>query len=353
MIKPVDRQKLTTTLRDVLDQKKGLNNEQNHVQALFHGSNRQKDVSHHVAPAAASPEQERIQSRSTHRRHSRITSVNVVSRGRLLQSSNRSPEEEVRESAKKENSQDIRLVSSKSNLIRSPEFDQKMSTNSQDKEHSANHNQSSMIVGGASHGTPRHNQVAPITTGEHAQQSGGASLVENDEHSFDVTDMDMEAIRMDVSRYTDVMLNLKGKLFNTEEIHMEYKDFRRSNLNFKLGVVCLIITTTFVATRFSLEHLWYLNSTFAFVFFCYCAFMICIMISFFFKFVGIYSYDFPLLQRCHGLWLLYYNSGVAYIIDDGIIVFVSLATSFDMLARVLQGPCPVVLPPPPFSSLLL
>ena len=77
------------------------------------------------------------------------------------------------------------------------------------------------------------------------------------------------------------------------------------------------------------------------------------MVSFFFKFAGNYSYDWPLLQRYHEVWLSFSTTGVAYIIDDGIIVFVSLATSFNMLARVLQGPCPMVKHhpfPTPFPS---
>ena len=354
MIKPVNRQTLAATFRDVLEQKneqkKGPMSDKNNELAYIHVTNRQKEPSHHVAPAA-SVEQERRQSRTAtaQRRHSRMTSINLLSRIKQLQSSNRSPEDELREPARNENSQGemLRFISSKSSSRRHhpPEFIRKISANSEDRSVKNSSRIQSMVVGDAVNGTPRHNQIAPqlpvSTAGDQApSQHRKASAVIN---SLD--DMDMEAIRMDVSQYMDVMLNLKGKLFNNREIRLEYKDFRRSNLNFKLGVVCLIITTIFVATRFSLENLWYLNSTFAFVFFCYCAFMLCIMISFFFKLVGTYSYEWPLLQRYHYAWLSYYNSGVAYIIDDGIIVFVSLATSFDMLARVLQGPCPVVLPP--------
>ena len=129
-----------------------------------------------------------------------------------------------------------------------------------------------------------------------------------------------------------------------------FQDFRRSNLNFKLGLVCLIITTIFVATRFSLEHLWYLNSTFSFVFFCYCVFMLCIMVSFFCQFAFAYSHRWPFLERYQSVWSSFYSTGLVYIVDDGIIVFVSLATSFHMLARVLQGPCPMVNTPPPLPS---
>ena len=355
MIKPVNRQTLAATLRDVLEQKneqkKGPMSDKNNELAYIHVTNRQKEPSHHVAPAA-SVEQERRQSRTAtaQRRHSRMTSINLLSRIKQLQSSNRSPEDELRDPARNENSQGemLRFISSKSSSRRHrpPEFSRKISANSEDRSVRNSNRIQSMVVGDAVNGTPRHNQIAPqlpMTNGEQApSQYRKASAVIN---SLD--DMDMEAIRMDVSQYMDVMLNLKGKLFNTREIRLEYKDFRRSNLNFKLGVVCLIITTIFVATRFSLEHLWYLNSTFAFVFFCYCAFMLCIMISFFFKLVGTYSYEWPLLRRYHDAWSLFYTTGIAYIIDDGIIVFVSLATSFDMLARVLQGPCPMVLPPPP------
>ena len=242
MIKPVNRQTLATTLRDVLDQKivqkKGQCNELSNDLNYMKGTTRQKDPSQNVVPSAPL-EKERRQSKTAQRRQSRKSSTNSVTRLHLLQlmSGNRSPEDESRGPGDSTHGGLLHVVSSKSSgrHIR-PEVIKNGSNESQNNERSVKHpiRSQSMMIRGSLKGSSRHNQVAPHVPGILSEDRGRAPSGElrpeggSVHNSFDAGDNDMdmeamEAIRLDVSLYTDVMLNFKGKSFNTREIRMEYK----------------------------------------------------------------------------------------------------------------------------------
>ena len=256
-------------------QKRGLSIDQDNDMNYSHstGNNRLKDAySMHSAPAAIAValEKERRQSKTAtaQRRGSRKSSISSLARLKQLTTGIR-PAEEARGL---ESSQgNLRFVSSKSSQVnnrRLPEPNRNVSSESQNNEpRSVKHpnHQLLMTGGSAKGGLPRHNQVAPqvhVTSGERAQGGSPGELspenrsmhgsIDGDDDHF----MDIEAIRMDVSRYADVLLSFKGTAFDTKEIRLEYKVSHQSPIvpffrSFCKILVCVLLLLLVFSICFS------------------------------------------------------------------------------------------------------
>ena len=88
--------------------------------------------------------------------------------------------------------------------------------------------------------------------------------------------------------HTDVFLNFQSEAFRSREVLAEFKEFRRADWNAHLSVACVVLTVVYVVTRYSLEHLWYLNPAFGLTFASLLIYAACVGVNFFCR-LAVYS----------------------------------------------------------------
>ena len=129
--------------------------------------------------------------------------------------------------------------------------------------------------------------------------------------------------------------------FSTEQMRAAFDEFRRAQLNFKLGALLLVLAMLWTFTRSSVSSFWTQNAVFTVAFaiavFCW-SIIVC---SWFLRLAVIsWRYDIVWFQPYHDWAAGISQSTYRDWCENIVIVLVPLQASLFVLARAIHGACP-------------